>query len=121
MQLLLTTTRHFIIALCMPVRLSATTPTSLHGRGGPPLSWRALNLMEAIFSTYDKCTLSAITQKLNVSGHTLIWLLFLALVCENLAQNLSASFKYILYILRLGIFYFLLFYGTTPINSDYNV
>jgi hypothetical protein len=54
------------IALWMPVRLSVTTPASLSGRGGPwwDVSRRALNLMEDILSTYYKCTLSAITQKI---------------------------------------------------------
>jgi hypothetical protein len=35
MQLLLTTKRHFTIALWAPVRLSATTPAALNGCGGP--------------------------------------------------------------------------------------
>jgi hypothetical protein len=38
---------------------------------------RALNLMEDILSTYYKCTLLAITHKLNASGHMLIWTFFL--------------------------------------------
>jgi hypothetical protein len=33
-------------------------------------------LMEDILSTYYNCTLSAITHKLNVSGHMLIWTFF---------------------------------------------
>jgi hypothetical protein len=96
-------------------------PRHLNGCGGSPVSRRELNLMEAIFRIYDKCTLSTITHKLNISGTTFIWSSFLAFVCGTRAQILSAPFRYILYILRLGIFYFLLFYGTTPINSDYNI
>jgi hypothetical protein len=42
-------------------------------------------------------SLSAITRKLNVSGHMLIWIFFLVLVCETRAQNLSAPFSYTLY------------------------
>jgi hypothetical protein len=72
MQLLLTTKRH--IAFWMPVRLSATTPPSVNGCGGPwwDVSRRALNLLKDILSTYYKCTLSTITHKLNISGHILI-------------------------------------------------
>jgi hypothetical protein len=33
------------------------------------VSRRALNIMGAILSTYYKCTFSAVTHKLNVSGH----------------------------------------------------
>jgi hypothetical protein len=50
-----------------------------------------------ILSTYYKCTLSAITHKLNVSGLMLIWTFFLRLVCGIGAQNLSAPFSYNLY------------------------
>jgi hypothetical protein len=62
MQLLLTTKRHFTIALWMPVRLSAATPASLHRCGGPwwDVSRRASNFMEAILSTQCKCILSVI-------------------------------------------------------------
>jgi hypothetical protein len=35
-----------------------------------------LNLMEDILSTYYKCTLSAVTRKLDVSGHMLLWSFF---------------------------------------------
>jgi hypothetical protein len=35
MQLLLTTKRHFTIALCMPVRLPATALANLNQCGGP--------------------------------------------------------------------------------------
>jgi hypothetical protein len=46
-QRLLPTKGHFTTAVWMPVRLSATIPTSLKGRGGPwwDVSRRALNLM----------------------------------------------------------------------------
>jgi hypothetical protein len=56
------------IALWMPVRLSATTPASLHGLGGPwwDVSQRALNLRKDISGAYYKCMLSAITHKLNI-------------------------------------------------------
>jgi hypothetical protein len=96
MQLLLARERHFTIALWMPVRQSATTPASLNGCGVPwgDASRRALNLVEDILRTYYKCTLSAITHKLNVSGHMLIWTFFLVLVCGTRAQNLSASFSF---------------------------
>jgi hypothetical protein len=78
----------------MLVRLSATTPTSLCGCGGPwwDVSRRVLNLMEDILNTYYKCIDSAITQKLNVSGHMLIWTLFLVFVCGTRARGVSASF-----------------------------
>jgi hypothetical protein len=82
MQLLLTTKRHLTIALWLPVRLSATTRASSDGCGGPrwDVSRRALNLMEDILITYYKCTLSAITYKLNVFGHMLIWTFVFSLV-----------------------------------------
>jgi hypothetical protein len=91
--------RHFTIALWMPVRLSATTPESLNGCGGPwcDVSRRSLNLLEDILSIYYKCTLSDITHKLNVSGHTLIWTFFHVLVCGTRAQRLPAPFNYTLY------------------------
>jgi hypothetical protein len=55
-------------------RLSATTPVSLNGCNDP---WRdvsrpAFNNMEDILRIYYKFTLSAITHKLNASGHMLI-------------------------------------------------
>jgi hypothetical protein len=70
MQLLLTTKRHFI-AVWMPVRLSAATPVSLHGCGGPcwGVSRRALNLMEDILSTYYKRTISPVSHKLCFRTH----------------------------------------------------
>jgi hypothetical protein len=97
MQLLLTTKRHFAIALRMPVKLSATCPGSLNGCGGPrwDVSMRALNPMEDILSTYyvNKCTLLAITHTLNVSGHMVKWTYFLVLVCGTRVQNLFVSFS----------------------------
>jgi hypothetical protein len=59
-QILLTTKRHFTIALWIPVKLSATAPASLSGCGGPSwdVSRRALNLMEGILGTRCKCNLS---------------------------------------------------------------
>jgi hypothetical protein len=45
-----------------------------------------MNIMEDILSTYYKFTLSAISDKLNVSGHMLIWVFFLVLVCGTRAQ-----------------------------------
>jgi hypothetical protein len=74
MQLRLTAKRCFAIALWMPLRLSATTPASLSGCSGPWLGVlrRTMNVMEDILSIYYKCTLSAVTHKLNVSGHMLI-------------------------------------------------
>jgi hypothetical protein len=95
-QILLTTKRHFSIALRMPVKLSATTPASCVG------SWwyvsrRELNRVEGVLSSYFKCILSAITHKLNVSGHVLIWTLFPILVCGSATQSVSAPFIYTLY------------------------
>jgi hypothetical protein len=79
MQLLLTTKRHFTIAFSKPVRLFATNPASLHGCGGPWLdvSRRALNLVENISCTYHKCSLSAVSPKLNDSWHMLVWTYFM--------------------------------------------
>jgi hypothetical protein len=39
------------------------------------------------------CILSAINQKLNVSGHMLMWTFFVALVCGTGAQSLSVPFQ----------------------------
>jgi hypothetical protein len=50
--------------------------------------------MGDIFSTYYKCTLSAINRRLNVSGHLLIWTFFVILVGGTRAQSLSAPFSY---------------------------
>jgi hypothetical protein len=93
MQLLLTTERYFAIALWMFVRLSATTPASLSGCGGPwwDVSRRALNLMEDILGTYYRFTLSVITHKLNVSGHMLVWTFRLIFV-RGTSLNLSLTF-----------------------------
>jgi hypothetical protein len=53
--------------------------------------------MEDILSTYCEYILSAITHKLNVSRHMLIWSFFPVLVRGTHAQILSAPFSYILY------------------------
>jgi hypothetical protein len=60
---LLTTKRYSTVALWMPASLSATTS---NGRGGPwwDVSRRALNLMEDIWSTYYKCSLSTKNQEI---------------------------------------------------------
>jgi hypothetical protein len=47
--------------------------------------------IEDILSTSYKCTLSAVTHKLKVSRHMLIWKFFLILVRGTLAQSLSAT------------------------------
>jgi hypothetical protein len=65
----------------------------------------ALNLIEDILSTHYKSTLSAVTHKLNVSGHMLIRTLFLALVFGIRAQSLYAPFSYTLY--NTVLFWFL--------------
>jgi hypothetical protein len=49
---------------------------------------------EDILSTYCKCTLSAITHKLNVSGHILMSF-FLVFACGTCAQILFPSLSYI--------------------------
>jgi hypothetical protein len=61
------------------------------------MSRYAWNRVEDIMSTYYKRTLSAIIHKLNVSGHVLIWTIFLALVFGTHTQNFSALFSYVLY------------------------
>jgi hypothetical protein len=43
---------------------------------------------------FYKCTLSVTAHKSNVSGHMLIWIVFLVLVRETRFQNLSAPFSY---------------------------
>jgi hypothetical protein len=80
--------------------LSDYPKLSLNECGVPwwDVSRRALNLMEDILDTYYKCTFSAITHKLNVSGHMLMWTFFLVLVCGTRAQSLSTPFIYTLYI-----------------------
>jgi hypothetical protein len=99
MHPLLTTKRHFTIALRMPVRLSASTPVSLNGCGGPRRdeSRCVLNLMKYILIIYYECILSDITHKLNVSGHILTLIIFLVFVCGTRAQILSITFSYTLY------------------------
>jgi hypothetical protein len=102
----------------MPVRLSPTIPASLNGGGGPwwDVSRRGLNLKEEVLSTYYKCTLSAITHELNVSGHMLIWTFFLVLVCGIRAQSLSAPFSYTAY--RLCTWRSVVMPANTKINQD---
>jgi hypothetical protein len=51
------------------------------------MSRRALKLMKEIVSTYYKCTLSVVTQRLNVSGHMLIWTFFLIWYVELVPKN----------------------------------
>jgi hypothetical protein len=48
--------------------------------------------------------LSAITHKLNVSGHMLIWTFSLVLVSGTYAQNLSTPFSYTLHSLASSSF-----------------
>jgi hypothetical protein len=57
-----------------------------------------MNLMEDILSTYSWKSTFIITEKLNVSGHMLIWTFFLVLICGTRAQNLSSLFGYTLHI-----------------------
>jgi hypothetical protein len=97
MQLLLTMQKRFTITFWMPVTLSATTPASWNGCGGPLLvvSRHTLKHMENSLSTY-KWTLLTITPKLNVSGHMLIYT-FLVLVCGTHTQSSSAPFNFTLY------------------------
>jgi hypothetical protein len=78
------------------------------GRGGPtawPPRSSELNPLEGILSTYYKCTLSAVTHKLNVSGKMLMWTFFLVSVCGTRAQSLSAPFSYILYGVEVRCYY----------------
>jgi hypothetical protein len=58
--------------------------------------------MEDILSPYFKCTFSAITHKLNVSGHMLILTFVLVLVYGTRAQRLSVPFSYTLYVYNVG-------------------
>jgi hypothetical protein len=62
---------HRIVDACQTIR----NCPGIFGRMPRSMSRRVLNLMEAILSTY-KCTPLAITHKLNVSGHMLIWAYF---------------------------------------------
>jgi hypothetical protein len=50
--------------------------------------------MEEVLSTCCECILSAISHKVNVSGHMLMCTFFLVLVYGNRAQSLSAPFSY---------------------------
>jgi hypothetical protein len=52
-----------------------------------------LNLIEDILSTYYKCTISAITHKLNVSGHMLIWTFFSCFGAWNSCPNFVGTFQ----------------------------
>jgi hypothetical protein len=92
----LTTKRHFTLALWMPVRLSATTPAFLNRCGRGPW-WdvlrRALDLMEDILSTCYKCTLTAVTHKLHVHGHMLIWTFFSCFGLWNSCQKYFLIFQ----------------------------
>jgi hypothetical protein len=58
-------------------------------------SMRVLNLMEDILSICYKCTLPAVTHKLNTSGRMLIWIS--CLVRGTRVQSLSTHFSYTLY------------------------
>jgi hypothetical protein len=48
-------------------------------------------------STYNKCTPSAITHELNVSGHMLIWTSFPVLIHGTRAQSLTGHFSVRMY------------------------
>jgi hypothetical protein len=87
------------VALWMPVRLSATAPTSLNGYGGPwwDVSRRVLNLMEDILITYHKCALSAVTHKLMFPDTRWYGHFFLFWYVKLVSKNLSAPFSYTLY------------------------
>jgi hypothetical protein len=82
--LLLTTKRHFTVALWLPVRLSATTPASLN-------RWQlsVMRCAEACiksrghFALIYKCTLQAITHKVNVSNT------FIAVSLPSIVQHTS--------------------------------
>jgi hypothetical protein len=58
---------------------------------------------EDSLSTNYTRILSAITHKLNVPGHMLIWIFFLVYICGTHAQILSSPFTYTLFI-RYEIF-----------------
>jgi hypothetical protein len=96
MPLLLTTKRHFTVALWMPVKTIRIYPDIMER-----IRWSMVRCVEAYIeshgghlSTYYKCTLSAITHELNVSRYMLIWTLFLVLLCETCTQSLSAPLSY---------------------------
>jgi hypothetical protein len=88
--------RHFTISLWMPGRLSANTLAFLNDA--------AVHVEACIESREYKRTPSSITHKLIVSGHVLIWTIFLALVFETRAQNISAPFSYTLYWWRATLY-----------------
>jgi hypothetical protein len=98
MQILLTTKRHFTVALWMLVRLARNyTGVFERTRRSMRCVEGTFNLMEDILSAYYKCTLSPITHKINVSGQIFIWALFHVIVRGTRIQNLSAPFSYTLY------------------------
>jgi hypothetical protein len=71
----LITKRHFTIALWMPVRLSANYP-GIFERMRQSMMRRFEMCIESHWhhlSTYCKYTLSAVTHKLNVTGHVWVW------------------------------------------------
>jgi hypothetical protein len=67
----------------------------LNAYSGPrwDVSRRALNIMEDILSTSYKWTLSAITHKLNVSGHMLIWTFFSCFGMWNSCPRFVRTFQ----------------------------
>jgi hypothetical protein len=85
------------LMLVVNIDHAATILTSLNGSGCPWLdvSGRALKLMDDILRSYYKCTLSAITEKLNVSGHMLCGHVFLFWCVEFMRKfglHLSVTF-----------------------------
>jgi hypothetical protein len=95
MQSLLRMSRCFTITICMSVRPHASTLAFLDGCGGPwwDMLRRPFSVLEDILRTHYKRILSAITHKLNVPEHMLIWTLFLTLVCATCAQSFPAPFS----------------------------
>jgi hypothetical protein len=71
------------------------TDAAVHDETCRDVHW---NPTKDILSTFHKCTLSAITDRLNVSQHILIRTVFLVLLCGTCALGLSAHFSYSLYI-----------------------
>jgi hypothetical protein len=68
--------RHITIALWMSLRLSATILDVIFEQILRSMTRVRWNLLEDILSTCYKHTNSAITKKLNVTGHMLIWTFF---------------------------------------------
>jgi hypothetical protein len=56
------------------------------------------SLNKALTKVLSHNILSAITHKLNVSRHMLIWTFFIVLICGTHAQSMSSPFSYILYV-----------------------